>query len=82
MSRFAPPPRAIGRARLDNISIVPASLLPQKARYQALANTLPQGDVLVVLPAADSRQRQAIERTIAVFRAKGHQVTTMEATSL
>jgi hypothetical protein len=38
---------------LDNLALVPASLLPFKAQYQHLANTLPKGDILIILPATD-----------------------------
>ena len=49
--------RALQRpqVRLDNIALVPAHLLPRKAAYQAIANALPRGDILLVLPSADSQ---------------------------
>ena len=34
------PPRAIRKAKLDNIALVPASLLFQKGKYQIFANNL------------------------------------------
>jgi len=36
------PPARLTRARLDNIALVPASLLPLKGTYQPLANSLPK----------------------------------------
>jgi len=41
------PPQALRRrhVQLDNVALVPASHLPRKATYQALANTLPPGAV-------------------------------------
>ena len=38
-------PRALRRpqVKLDNLTLVPASLLPRKADYEALANELPRG---------------------------------------
>jgi hypothetical protein len=46
--RFSEPPERLKKARLDNIALVPASLLPLKGTYQVLANRLPTGSVLVV----------------------------------
>ena len=71
-------PRAVRRpqVRLDNIALVPAHLLPRKAEYQALANALPHGDILLVLPPPESRERAIMER-VALFRAKGRHVTVL-----
>lgn len=76
------PPRALRKAKLDNIAIVPASLLPEKARYQAIANGLPQGDVLVILPHAAQLERTVLERTAQLFEAKGHRVTRVDEANL
>ena len=72
-------PHALRRpqVRLDNITLVPAHLLPRKAEYQALANDLPQGDILVVLPPPQSRERPTMERVAQLFRAKGRHVTVL-----
>ncbi len=72
-------PRALRRpqVRLDNITLVPAHLLPRKAEYQALANELPKGDILLILPPPDSRERPAMERVAQLFRAKGRHVTVL-----
>ena len=72
-------PHALRRpqVQLDNITLVPAHLLPRKAEYQAIANDLPCGDILVVLPPADSRERPTMERVAALFRAKGRHVTVL-----
>ena len=72
-------PRALQRpqVQLDNVALVPAHLLPRKAEYQALANELPQGDILLVLPPPDSRERSTMERVAALFRAKGRHVTVL-----
>ena len=37
------PPKAVRKARLDNIALVLASLLPRKGKYQTIANNLPRG---------------------------------------
>ena len=72
-------PRALRRpqVQLDNITLVPAHLLPRKAEYQALANQLPRGEVLLVLPPPDSRERGTMERVAQLFRAKGRHVTVL-----
>ncbi len=65
------------QVRLDNLTLVPAHLLPRKADYQALANQLPPGDILLVLPSPESRERSAMERVAALFRDKGRHVTVL-----
>ena len=72
-------PRALRRPqiRLDNIALVPAHLLPRKAEYQAIANALPRGDILLVLPPPDSRERETMQRVAQLFRAKGRHVTVL-----
>jgi hypothetical protein len=79
--RFHRPPGALRRpgVTLDNISIVPGSLIPYRAQYQAIANALPRGDVLIVLPSPTSREYQTLTRVKALFEAKGHRVTTVHA---
>jgi hypothetical protein len=76
-SRFSRPPRALGKAQLDNLVLVPASLLPFKAEYQAIANQQPPGTTLVVLPEDDEAQRQRLESIAATLRAKGRPVVKM-----
>ena len=78
------PPLALRRrgVQLDNIALVPASLLPCKATYQAIANALPRGDVLIVLPTADTPEKRVLEAAAARFAAKGHPVTTISATTV
>lgn len=73
-SGFACPPRALRKAKLDNLVLVPASLLPFKAEYQAIANKQAPGTTLVVLPAGDSLPRRALERVATHLRAKGQLV--------
>lgn len=68
-----------GGLRLDNLALVPASLLPYKARYQRLANQLPPGAVLIVLPTEAGPEQEALRTTAARFLAKGHPVTTISA---
>ena len=46
--RFRRPPRVLRKAQLDNLALVPASLLPFKEQYQQIANELPHGVSLII----------------------------------
>src|SRR6266704_5809710 len=69
------PPHALQHARLDNIALVPASLLPLKGTYQPLANRLPTGSVLCV--PGTQKQRTIMATVTRFFKDHGHQVITM-----
>jgi ABC-type phosphonate transport system ATPase subunit len=56
--------------------------LPFKDQWQRIANELPNGDVLVVVPSGGSRQKTTLETLATRLRAKGHRVTTVLAASL
>lgn len=60
------PPKALRRRDMhfDHLALVPASLLPHKATWQELANKLPRGQVLIVVPAAGKAQRTVIARAL------------------
>ena len=73
---FARPPRRLQRARMDNIALVPASMLFHKAKYKAVANRLTTDSVLIV-PPYQSRQREILKSVASYFRSSGHQVTTI-----
>jgi hypothetical protein len=78
--RIKRPPRALRRpgVRLDNVALVPASLLPYKKEWQAVANGLPSGSVL--LCSTGSRRQQTIpEQVSAHLKSKGHRVMTLSA---
>ena len=77
--RFARPPRSVRRAQLDNLALVPASLLPLKKQWQAVANQLPSGDVLIVMPAASPGSQRTLETAADLLRTKGFRVTTLPA---
>ena len=79
MVSFTPPPRALRKAKLDNLVLVPASLLPRKGHYQAIANQQAPGTTLVVLPAGDSLPRRTLERVASRMQAKGQLVRIMNA---
>jgi hypothetical protein len=65
--------------RVENLALVPASLLPHKATYQRLANQLPTGAVLVVLPTEETPERRTLQETAARLRAKGHAIAVLSA---
>ena len=69
---FSEPPARLKKARLDNIALVPASLLKNKAIYQPIANTLPTGSVLVV--PGTLRQQKIMSKVTSFFRSHGRQV--------
>jgi hypothetical protein len=81
MSGLTFPPRALKRAKLDNLALVPASLLPYKAEYQAIANRQPPGTTLVVLPVGDSLPRRTLELVANRLKEKGQPVTTIASTA-
>ncbi len=72
-------PRAVRKARLDNLAVVPVSLLPFKEQWQDVANSKPGEHVLIVLPEVEKRPRRVLEQVAAELREKGHQVTTLSA---
>ncbi len=69
------PPARLKKARLDNIALVPASLLKNKAIYQLIANSLPTGSVLAV--PGTLRQQKIIAKVTSFFRDHGRSVITM-----
>src|SRR5437868_6686403 len=73
--RFREPPAKLKKARLDNIALVPASLLPLKGTYQPIANTLPTGSVLCV--PGTLRQQKIMTMVTKFFRDHGRQVITL-----
>jgi hypothetical protein len=71
------PPRAIRTARLDNIALVPASLLPRKGKYQTIANNLPRGGVLICQTEKQQRIRHILAQVARWLQANGHFVKTL-----
>jgi len=71
------PPRAIRKAKLDNIALVPASLLPLKGKYQTIANNLPGRGVLICRNEKKERISHILERVAIFFRQRGHFVKTL-----
>src|SRR5205823_12788018 len=75
--RFGNPPRAIKKAKLDNIALVPASLLYQKGKYQTIANNLPGRGVLICQTNNKERISHILDNMAAFFRQKGYVVKTI-----
>ena len=73
------PPRRLRKARLDNLALVPASLLPFKEQWQEVANSKPGEHVLIVLPTLEQRSRKVVEQVASQLRQKGHAVTMLAA---
>jgi hypothetical protein len=75
--RFTNPPKALLKARLDNIAIVPASMLPLTPLLKEKVNMLPKGGVFLCYAKANSRQQKILERVEETFREQGHAVRRM-----
>jgi hypothetical protein len=71
------PPKALLKARLDNIAIVPASMLPLTKIMKEKVNMLPEGGVFLFYTQENSRQRKILERVEETFREQGHAVKSM-----
>ena len=71
------PPQALLKARLDNIAIVPASMLPLPKIVKEKVNTLPKGGVFLCYAQENSRQRKILERVGETFREHGHAVKSI-----
>ena len=72
--RSVPDNRVLGLIRTQLAA--PENLLPFKPRYQSLANRLPRGTVLLVLPRRRLAQRRLFVRLADQFTAHGHQIAT------
>lgn len=80
--RLTRPPQSLRRSavRLDNVALVPASLLPFKMHWQRIANDLSQGDVLVVLP-YQAKQKRVAQSVASHLRSKGKHVKVMTSSA-
>ena len=72
-------PRAVRKGRVDNLPVVPASLLPFKEQWQEVANSKAEEHIVIVLPKMENRPRHVLERVAAELREKGHEVTLFSA---
>jgi hypothetical protein len=75
--RLTHPPKAVLKARLDNIAIVPASMLPLTKILKEKVNTLPKGGVFLCYAKENRRQRRILQRVEETFREHGHAVKSM-----
>jgi hypothetical protein len=78
--RLSRPPQLLRRStvHLDNVALVPASLLPFKAEWQAVANDLSKGEILIVLP-HPNKQRRIAHSVATWLKAQGHRVTVTDS---
>jgi hypothetical protein len=75
--QFTKPPQALLKARLDNITIVPASMLPFTKTLQDVLSNLPKGAVFLCHMEENNRQRKVLERVEETFREQGHTVMNL-----
>ncbi len=73
--QLSEPPAKLKKVRLDNISLVPASLLPLKGTYTELANRYPTGSILCV--PGTQKQQKIMAKVKSFFRDHGRSVITM-----
>ncbi len=75
--RFNNPPVSLLKAHLDNIAIVPASLLPFKSTWQEIANNLPQGSVLICHSPTNTKQKKLLDSISSDLISKGRSVVNI-----
>ncbi len=68
------PPQALMWARLDDIAIVPASMLAAKESLKKQVSKLPHGEVLLCHSQENAKQRRVLEQVKEVFRHFGYAV--------
>jgi hypothetical protein len=64
-------------SELDNIAIVPASMLAGKESLKAQVEKLPPGEVFLCHTKENTKQRRVLERVKEVFRHFGYAVTLL-----
>lgn len=80
--RITQPPRSVRRARLDNLALLPGNLLLSKSRWQRMANQLPEGEVLIVLPRKEGPSRKLLKDVATLLDQKGRRVTIVASTTV
>jgi hypothetical protein len=75
--RLTNPPKPLLKARMDNIAIVPASMLPLTETLKERVNTLPKGGVFLCYAQENSRQKKILDRVGKAFREQGHTVMNL-----
>lgn len=78
--RLSRPPHLLQRStvHLDNVALVPASMLPLKGKWRAIANSLSYGETLIVLP-YQAKQRHVARSVASRLRERGKHVTVMDS---
>jgi hypothetical protein len=76
------PPPALRRARMDNLALVPGSMLPYIRNCQEIANRLPANGVLIVVPEDNPAQKETLLRVARLIAREGHQVRVLSAAEL
>jgi hypothetical protein len=62
---------------MDNIAIIPASMLPLTETLKEKLNTLTKGGVFLCYAKENMRQRKILERVGETFKQQGHAVRSM-----
>jgi hypothetical protein len=75
--RLTRPPRAIRRAKLDNIAIVPASMLTGKENLKEKVKTLPRRQIFLCHTKENRKQQRILERVKEIFQRLGYGVTLL-----
>ncbi len=68
------PPNALKQVQLDNIALVPASLLVHKEKYQTRSGNLPRGGILICETPQKPRISRILSQVAAFLRENGHVV--------
>ncbi len=67
------------QVHVHSLTLVPASLLPFKNRWQPIADALPRRDALIIVPSRGELTRRCLARVVAQLRADGRCVTILPA---
>ncbi len=68
------PPTPLLKAKLDNLSLVPASMLPLRGQFKALANSYPEGTVVIYHTNQNSKQSKVLDNVSQQLKDKGYKV--------
>jgi hypothetical protein len=79
--RFTDAPRGLRwrQVQLDNIALLPGDMLPYKETWERIADNLPAGSTLIVLPRPQSPQRPIYEIVARRMQARGKRVRLIGA---
>lgn len=69
------------RIQSDNICLIPASQLPFRRHWETVANSLPSGEVVLVVPKAETPIKHLARQLIPQLRARGHHISAHLAIS-